>query len=195
MGRFSLPWHLEGNRSVTCRTGDGPVPVGQLLRFVPTCRFGTILVHLGLQSRTAHELRDQSRQCGLCHSHHGVGQVHLHPVRSSPQFHLRTRASEGGIFFCSRIPSLRPFPPSLPVVSALAVSTSALLTMCLCREVAGEKSEVVIVEVNNPAGVTRRPIGADSAIMNPISKIIALKGNNLVLPRFFAWVRMHALTL
>ena len=32
--------------------------------------------------------------------------------------------------------------------------------------------------MNNPSGVTRRPIGADSAIMNPISKVIALKGMN-----------------
>lgn len=44
------------------------------------------------------------------------------------------------------------------------------------REVSGDKSEVVIIETANPSGVTRRPIGADSAIMNPISKVIALKG-------------------
>lgn len=46
----------------------------------------------------------------------------------------------------------------------------------LSSEVSGDKSEVVIIETANPSGVTRRPIGADSAIMNPISKVIALKG-------------------
>ena len=35
---------------------------------------------------------------------------------------------------------------------------------------------MVIIEPANPSAVTRRPIGADSAIMNPASKVIALKG-------------------
>eukprot|EP00053_Salpingoeca_punica_P012105 m.107985 g.107985 ORF g.107985 m.107985 type:complete len:1673 (-) comp15857_c0_seq1:337-5355(-) len=43
------------------------------------------------------------------------------------------------------------------------------------REKVGEKAEVVILETANPSGVTRRPISADSAIMNPGSKVIALK--------------------
>lgn len=43
------------------------------------------------------------------------------------------------------------------------------------REQSGDKGEVVIIETANPSGVTRRPISADSAIMNPISKVIALK--------------------
>jgi clathrin heavy chain len=44
------------------------------------------------------------------------------------------------------------------------------------REKVGEQSQVVIIDMNDPNNVIRRPITADSAIMNPISKIIALKG-------------------
>lgn len=43
------------------------------------------------------------------------------------------------------------------------------------RERSGETSQVVIIDINDPTNPTRRPISADSAIMNPISKVIALK--------------------
>ena len=35
---------------------------------------------------------------------------------------------------------------------------------------------VVIIDLADPSNPVRRPITADSAIMNPTSKIIALKG-------------------
>ncbi|XP_022186279.1 clathrin heavy chain [Nilaparvata lugens] len=44
------------------------------------------------------------------------------------------------------------------------------------REKVGESSQVVIVDLNDTANPIRRPISADSAIMNPASKVIALKG-------------------
>jgi clathrin heavy chain len=44
------------------------------------------------------------------------------------------------------------------------------------REKVGEQNQVVIIERQNPQQLQRRPISADSAIMNPISNIIALKG-------------------
>eukprot|EP00039_Didymoeca_costata_P018242 m.332709 g.332709 ORF g.332709 m.332709 type:complete len:1698 (-) comp16994_c0_seq1:153-5246(-) len=43
------------------------------------------------------------------------------------------------------------------------------------RDTVGSKAEVVIVETSNPQGLERRPIAADSAIMNPAAKVIALK--------------------
>ncbi|KAF9179390.1 hypothetical protein BGZ50_006969, partial [Haplosporangium sp. Z 11] len=43
------------------------------------------------------------------------------------------------------------------------------------RETTGEQNLVVIVDLTDPNNVTRRPITADSAIMNPASKVIALK--------------------
>ncbi|KAF8931855.1 hypothetical protein BGZ58_007377 [Dissophora ornata] len=43
------------------------------------------------------------------------------------------------------------------------------------RETSGEKNSVAIVDLTDPVNVTRRPISADSAIMNPASKVIALK--------------------
>lgn len=43
------------------------------------------------------------------------------------------------------------------------------------REKVGEQSQVVIVDMADPNNPTRRPISADSAIMNPASKVIALK--------------------
>ncbi|KAF9336702.1 hypothetical protein BG006_007769 [Podila minutissima] len=43
------------------------------------------------------------------------------------------------------------------------------------RETTGEQNLVVIVDLTDPTNVIRRPITADSAIMNPASKVIALK--------------------
>lgn len=37
---------------------------------------------------------------------------------------------------------------------------------------------MVIIDMNDPSNPIRRPISADSAIMNPASKVIALKGIN-----------------
>lgn len=44
------------------------------------------------------------------------------------------------------------------------------------REKVGETAHVVIIDMNDPTNPIRRPISADSAIMNPASKVIALKG-------------------
>uniref|UniRef100_A0A5F9CWS3 Clathrin heavy chain n=1 Tax=Oryctolagus cuniculus TaxID=9986 RepID=A0A5F9CWS3_RABIT len=43
------------------------------------------------------------------------------------------------------------------------------------REKVGEQAQVVIVDMHEPTAPIRRPISADSAIMNPASKVIALK--------------------
>lgn len=43
------------------------------------------------------------------------------------------------------------------------------------REKVGESAQVVIIDMANPQQPIRRPISADSAIMNPTSKVIALK--------------------
>ncbi len=40
------------------------------------------------------------------------------------------------------------------------------------------KSQIVIVDLQNPAALTRRPITADSAVMNPTLNILALKGKH-----------------
>lgn len=47
------------------------------------------------------------------------------------------------------------------------------------REKVGETAQVVIIDLADPNNPTRRPISADSAIMNPKSKVIALKGRCL----------------
>uniref|UniRef100_A0A8C7MML0 Clathrin heavy chain n=1 Tax=Oncorhynchus kisutch TaxID=8019 RepID=A0A8C7MML0_ONCKI len=44
------------------------------------------------------------------------------------------------------------------------------------REKVGEQNQVVIIDMADPNNPSRRPISADSAIMNPASKVIALKG-------------------
>ena len=41
-----------------------------------------------------------------------------------------------------------------------------------------EKAQVIIIDMSDPTNPIRRPISADSAIMNPASKVIALKGEN-----------------
>lgn len=44
------------------------------------------------------------------------------------------------------------------------------------REKVGDTSQVVIIDLGDPTNPIRRPITAESAIMNPASKVIALKG-------------------
>ena len=46
------------------------------------------------------------------------------------------------------------------------------------REKVGDQAQVVIIDLNDSANPIRRPISADSAIMNPASKVIALKGED-----------------
>ena len=45
------------------------------------------------------------------------------------------------------------------------------------REKNVDASQVTIIDLNDPANAIKRPISADSAIMHPTSKVIALKGN------------------
>ncbi|XP_042879544.1 clathrin heavy chain-like isoform X1 [Penaeus japonicus] len=45
------------------------------------------------------------------------------------------------------------------------------------REKVGETAQVVIIDMADPTNPIRRPISGDSAIMNPASKVIALKGS------------------
>jgi len=47
------------------------------------------------------------------------------------------------------------------------------------REKVNDTAQVVIIDMNDATNPTRRPISADSAIMNPASKVIALKGNTI----------------
>ncbi|MFS7954566.1 putative clathrin heavy chain [Helianthus anomalus] len=46
----------------------------------------------------------------------------------------------------------------------------------LCVRETSPQNSVVIIDMNMPMQPLRRPITADSALMNPISKILALKG-------------------
>lgn len=48
------------------------------------------------------------------------------------------------------------------------------------REKVNGANQVVIIDMNDSANPIRRPISADSAIMNPASKVIALKGELVV---------------
>ena len=48
------------------------------------------------------------------------------------------------------------------------------------REKVGDAAQVVIFDLNNTPNPIRRPITADSAIMHPTSKIIALKGKRVL---------------
>ena len=52
------------------------------------------------------------------------------------------------------------------------------------REKVGEQNQVVIIEMSDPTKPTRRPITADSAIMHPTAKIIALKAGGKQLQIF-----------
>lgn len=98
-------------------------------------------------------------------------------------------------FWCRLYPSPIPFIPSIlnaPLslspcphqLQALGINAANIgfntLTMesdkFICvREKVNEVNQVVIVDLNQPDALVRRPITADSAIMNPKEKIIALK--------------------
>ena len=45
----------------------------------------------------------------------------------------------------------------------------------ICVRETGAQNSVVIVDMASPLSPLRRPITADSALMNPVSKVIALK--------------------
>jgi len=61
------------------------------------------------------------------------------------------------------------------------------------REKVGETAQVVIIDLNDTANPIRRPISADSAIMNPASKVIALKG--LFVQLFCSFIKRFLLYL
>ncbi|KAJ0490432.1 putative clathrin heavy chain [Helianthus annuus] len=46
----------------------------------------------------------------------------------------------------------------------------------ICVRETSPQNSVVIIDMNMPMQPLRRPITVDSALMNPISKILALKG-------------------
>lgn len=48
------------------------------------------------------------------------------------------------------------------------------------REKSGESQYVVVIDMSEPNNPTRRPITADSIIMNPVSKVMALKSGNVL---------------
>ena len=48
--------------------------------------------------------------------------------------------------------------------------------ICVREKVGEAGNQVVIIDMADPTNPIRRPIAADSAIMNPKSKVIALKG-------------------
>jgi clathrin heavy chain len=51
--------------------------------------------------------------------------------------------------------------------------------ICVCEtQGAGQPSNIVIVDMSQGNQVTRRPISAEAAIMNPVSKVIALRASS-----------------
>jgi hypothetical protein len=44
------------------------------------------------------------------------------------------------------------------------------------REQNGEQVQISIIDTANPSAMTKRPITADSALMNPVARVLALKG-------------------
>lgn len=48
------------------------------------------------------------------------------------------------------------------------------------REKVGEVAQVAVIEMNEPTKPTRHQITAESVIMNPMSKVLALRSGNLL---------------
>src|SRR6266404_388731 len=76
------------------------------------------------------------------------------------------------------------FSPLLVCSSSCSVTQTLTLEsdhfICV-REKVNEQNQVVIIDLSNANNVLRRPIGADSAIMHPNQKILALKCKCLLL--------------
>uniref|UniRef100_W5K8H2 Clathrin heavy chain n=1 Tax=Astyanax mexicanus TaxID=7994 RepID=W5K8H2_ASTMX len=74
-------------------------------------------------------------------------------------------------FFSSQLQNLGINPANIGF-STLTMESDKFI--CI-REKVGEQAQVVIIDMADPNSPIRRPISADSAIMNPASKVIALK--------------------
>ena len=53
--------------------------------------------------------------------------------------------------------------------------------ICIRETLPDGSSNVVIIDMENPTQLIRRPISADAAIMNPKEPVLALKGEPLLL--------------
>ena len=65
---------------------------------------------------------------------------------------------------------------NVPAIGFATLTMESDKFICV-REKVAETAQVVIIDLADAANPIRRPITADSAIMNPASKVIALKGN------------------
>uniref|UniRef100_A0A667XLR9 Clathrin, heavy chain b (Hc) n=1 Tax=Myripristis murdjan TaxID=586833 RepID=A0A667XLR9_9TELE len=93
-----------------------------------------------------------------------------------------------GYFFISQLQNLGINPANIGF-STLTMESDKFI--CI-REKVGEQAQVVIIDMADPNTPIRRPISADSAIMNPASKVIALKGNWEDLVKFLLMARKKA---
>ena len=59
------------------------------------------------------------------------------------------------------------------------------------REKVGDTAQVIIIDLADSGNPIRRPITADSAIMNPASKVIALKGELPLFTHEHCGVHLH----
>ncbi|OUC41058.1 clathrin propeller repeat-containing domain protein [Trichinella nativa] len=48
------------------------------------------------------------------------------------------------------------------------------------KEKVGDSAQVVVIDLNDISNPMRRPISADSVIMNPVSKVLALKAGKML---------------
>ena len=63
----------------------------------------------------------------------------------------------------------------------------------ICVRETAPQNSVVIIDMNMPMQPLRRPITADSALMNPNSRILALKGQLLNYQQLVIFIRSREL--
>lgn len=86
-----------------------------------------------------------------------------------------TITNRNNTFLCSQLTNVGINPNSISF-STLTMESDKFICV---REKVGETNQVVIIDMNDSNNPIRRPISADSAIMNPASKVIALKGESI----------------
>lgn len=95
-------------------------------------------------------------------------------MRNIPICH-KSNKRKTSLHYTNTIPQLTNIGINSASISFNTLTMESDKFICV-REKVGDTSEVVIIDMADPTNPIRRPISADSAIMNPASKVIALKG-------------------
>lgn len=65
-----------------------------------------------------------------------------------------------------------------------SMESDKFITVCEPAATTGGQTNVVMIDLAANNAITRRPMAAEAAIMNPVSKVIALRGTDHLACRY-----------